>query len=96
MKPKILTIEALLLASFSSISIAQQPRSINEYSYDVGVTVTTQVQQNLIQSGIQLDEKAFLRGVQDVLEGTHSKILMEDKHTDVEDHQVEKQPVNKE
>lgn len=96
MKRMILAIAAVLLASFYSITIAQQPRSINEYSYDLGVTVTTQVRQKLIQSGIQLDEKAFFRGVQDVLEGKHSKAPMEDKRTDVEDHQVEKQPVNKE
>lgn len=96
MKRKILAIATVPLTSFYSITIAQPPQSFHEYSYDVGVTVTTQVRHKLIQSGVHLDEKAFLRGVQDVLEGKHSKAPMEDKRPAMEDHQVEKQPVNKE
>ena len=43
--------------------------SIEEYSYQIGVQVATEVREQLHQSGFQLDDAAFLRGARDTLAG---------------------------
>lgn len=72
MKCRIVAISAGLLTFLNSTAVGQQAKYVHEYSYDLGMTVTTQVRQQLSQSGVMIDNEAFLRGVQDALEGKQS------------------------